>query len=231
MTISAEQLAAYADGELDELTAARVRREIDDNPALASELSRLTALRAMLAARFDPILEETVPERLRAPIDDAAKVISLDDVRQARRSFWQRPPVRFGFGAAIAASLVVTVLVGRHGGTETYADVQLAAALDGTLSGQAAPDGTRLLISFRDGSGAMCRGYAAPATSGIACHDDRGWKLKVVGATGKEQSAQYRQAGSADSAVMAQAQEMASGPAFDAAAEVEARQSGWSKHP
>ena len=232
MTISPELLAAYADGELDEMTAARVQRAIADNPELACDFNKLTELRSMLAARFDPILAEPVPERLSSPIEDAAKVVSLDAARQARQSLWQRPQFRFGAGAAIAASLVVAVLVGGRGGApQGYADTQLAAALDGTLSGQTAPDGTRLLISFRNGEGAACRGYTAQTASGIACHDDRGWKLKVLGGADAQQTTQYRQAGSADSAVMAAAQDMAAGPAFDVAAEDAARKTGWNIRP
>ena len=81
MTISPEQLAAYADGELDEITAARVRRAVEGDPHLASDLAQLTELHNMLAARFDPILAEPVPERLSSPIEDAAKV-SIDRTRQ-----------------------------------------------------------------------------------------------------------------------------------------------------
>ena len=232
MTISPELLAAYADGELDEMTAARVQRAIADNPELERDFAKLNELRSMLAARFDPILAEPVPERLSAPIQDAAKVVSLDAARQARQSLWQRPQFRFGAGVAIAASLVVAVLVGGRGGTpQGYADGQLAAALDETLSGQTARDGTRLLISFRNDEGVACRGYAAQTASGIACHDDRGWKLKVLGGADAQQTTQYRQAGSADSAVMAAAQDMTAGPAFDAAAEDAARKTGWNIRP
>lgn len=228
MTITPEQLAAYADGELDEVTAARVRLAMETDPALAEQLEQLTALRTMLTARFDPILAEPLPERLTQPIADVAKVVDLGAVRAARRSLWQRREFRFGAGAAIAASLVVAVLVGGRGGLpEGYADKQLAAALDGTLSGQAAPDGTRLLISFRDDGGQACRGYAAKDASGIACRDERGWKMRVLGAARTHSTTQYQQAGSSESAVMAAAQDMAQGPAFDTAAEEAARKTGW----
>ena len=228
MTPTPEQLAAYADGELDEVAAARVRKEIEADPALAEQLEQLTSLKAMLSARFDPVLSEPLPERLTQPIVDAAKVVDLGAVRAQRQSLWQRREFRFAAGAAIAASLVVAVLIGGRGDNPAgYAGTQLAAALDETLSGQTAPDGTRMLISFRDGSGLACRGYAAKDASGIACRDDRGWKVKPIGGRGEEQSTQYRQAGSEDAAVMAAAQDMAAGDALDAAAEQAARQSGW----
>ena len=228
MTITPEQLAALADGELDDVTALRVRRAVDADPALSAELARLSGLRALLTARFDPILTEPVPTRLTKPIEDAAKVINLGDHRDARRSLWQRPQFRFAAGSAIAASLVIAVLMGGPGETPNgYADDQLAAALDGTLSGQTAPDGTKLLLSFRDNRGAVCRGYAGYSASGIACRDGQGWKVKMVDSASERSTAQYQQAGSADGAIMTAAQDLAAGPAFDAAAEQAARAAGW----
>jgi len=228
MTVTPEQLAAYADGELDELTAARVRREIEADPALSEQLAKMQTLRAALSARFDPILAQPIPERLTQPIVDAAKVVDLGAVRAAKQSLWQRREFRFGAGAAIAASLVVAVLIGGRGGPPAgYADAQLASALDATLSGQTSPSGTRMLISFRDSAGQACRGYAGKQASGIACRDDRGWKLKMRGGAGQAQSTEYRQAGSEDAAIMAAAQDLAAGPALDAAGEEAARQSGW----
>ncbi len=228
MTITPEQLAAYADGELDDLAALRVRRAVDGDPALATELARLTGLRDILAARFDPVLTDPVPAQLTKPIEDAAKVVSLNDVRAARQSLWQRPQFRFAAGSAIAASLVIAVLVGGRGGTPSgYADSKLAAALDGTLSGQTAPDGTKLLLSFRDNGGSACRGFASPSVGGIACRDGQGWKLKMIGQPGVTSTTQYQQAGSADAAIMAAAQDMAVGAAFDANSEAAARKAGW----
>ena len=228
MTITPQQLAAYADGELDDLTAARVRRAVEADPALANELARQAALRTMLAARFDPVLAQPVPVRLTASLEAATKIVSLSDVRAARQSLWQRPQFRFGAGAAIAATLVIAVLVGRPVSSPSgYADGQLAAALDGVSSGQSAPDGTKLLLSFRTDNGTACRGFAGKSASGIACHDAHGWKLEAAGGAGQQQTTQYQQAGSGDAAIMAAAQDMAAGPALDAAAEQAARSAGW----
>ena len=228
MTVLPEQLAAYADGELDELTAARVRREIEADPALAAELAQLTALRGMLAARFDPVLAEPVPERLTRPLSEAAKVVDLSEVRAARQSLWQRPAFRLAAGSAIAASLVAVVMIGQRPTAQSgYADTQLAAALDGTLSGQTAGDGTHMLLSFRTAQGTACRGYSGAAKSGIACRDAQGWKIQQTGAGGVKGTGEYQQAGSADAAIMAAAQDLADGPALDAAAEEAARKAGW----
>ena len=228
MTMTPEQLAAYADGELDEITAARVRLAIEADPALAEQLDKLTSLNAILSARFDPILAEEVPVRLTQSIEEAVKVVDLGAVRAQRQSIWQRREFRFASGMAIAASLVVAVLVGGPGGVPSgYADSQLASALDGTLSGQSAPDGTRVLISFRNADAQYCRGYSSKQQSGIACRDNQGWKVKALGGGGTEQSTEYRQAGSDDAAVMAAAQDMARGTALDASEESQARQNRW----
>ncbi len=232
MTISPEQLAAYADGELDEVTASRVRRAVADDPDLARELDKLTALHRMLVARFDPIVTEPVSERFTTLIDAASKVVDLSEVRTARHRVWQRPQFQRGAVAAIAACLLATVMVsGRGGAPAGYADTQLAAALDETMSSETGADGTKLLISFRDSKGTACRGYVAKDTSGIACHDSRGWKLEILGGAKAKQTSQYRQASSADASIMAAAQEMASGPALDLAGEKEAREGGWRAAP
>lgn len=228
MTILPEQLAAYADGELDEVAATRVQYAVENDPELARELGRLVALRLALAARFDPILTEPVPERLINVIEDAGKVINLSDVRAERQTMWQRPQFRLGAGAAIAASLIVALLVGGRGGTpQGYADTQLTAALDGALSGETGADGTRLLISFRDRNGAACRGYSGLEASGIACRDDHGWKLNMLDGSAAQHTTEYQQAASENASIMAAAQNMAAGPALDAAAEKDARDAGW----
>ena len=228
MTITPEQLAAYADGELDDVTAARLRREIAADPALVQQLAQLTALRGMLAARFDPVLAEPLPARLTQPLTEAAKVVDLSEVRAARQNVWQRPVFRLAAGSALAASLVAVLLIGqRPAGPSGYADTQLAAALDGTLSGQTASDGTHLLLSFRTADGTACRGYSGASASGIACRDPQGWKIRQTGAGGTKATGEYQQAGSADAAIMAAAQDLADGPALDAAAEEAARKAGW----
>ena len=138
-----------------------------------------------------------------------------------------RPPAR-RTSSAIAASLVVTLLIAGHDeAPQGYADTQLAAALDDTLSGQTAPSGTRLLVSFRDRKGAACRAYSSQTATGIACHDETGWKVEASGPAGSKQTTQYKQAGSADATIMAAVQDMAVGPAFDTVAEEFNRKTGW----
>lgn len=229
MTVSDEQLAAYADGELSELEAAQVRRAVAADPALARQLEQLEALKSVLSAHFDPVLTQPVPDRLTAPIAAAAKVVDLGAVRAARRGWLQQPAVRFGSLAALAAALVMVIFIGR--GSEPvgagYAPAELAAALGEGLSGQKAADGTKLLLSFRDNSGNACRAFSGQGQSGIACHDAKGWKLVKTGAAGGGSGSEYQQAGSEDAAIMAAAQDMAAGDAMTPEEEAAARQAGW----
>jgi hypothetical protein len=74
-------------------------------------------------------------------------------------------------------------------------------------------------LSFRDRAGNYCRGYARQSVAGIACRDEDGWRIhKEVGADLRA-SAEYRQAGNVPEPVMIAIQDMAAGPALDAAAE------------
>ncbi|MGH6786660.1 MAG: anti-sigma factor family protein [Novosphingobium sp.] len=226
MTVTPEQIAAYADGELDELTAARIARAVADSPELAAQLAAHLGLRDTLSAHFAPILEEPVPEAIGAPIAAAAKVVDLGAVREQRAAWWRAPAVRWG-APALAASLALAVLLPRGGETaEGYAPTQLAAALEATSSGTAT-NGTRVLLSFRDKAGAFCRGYASPAQSGIACKDDAGWKLRMTAGGSAAQAGEFRQAGSGEAAVMAAAQDLAAGSALDGPGERAARANGW----
>ncbi|MDE2436602.1 MAG: hypothetical protein KGM49_10110 [Sphingomonadales bacterium] len=233
MTISPEMLAAYADGELDQLSAARVERALGDDPDLARQLEALLALKDKLNAHFAPILDQPVPEQITAPIADAAKVVDLSAVRAARQRWFERPALRYGGGAiaaALALVLVLVMTVNRTGdGAPGMAGEELARALDSQRSGVVGPGGTKVLLSFRDHGGALCRGYAEKAGSGIACREDSGWHIRTHGANASAEQGAYRQAGSADAAVMAAAQDMAGGPALDADEEAKAIAAGWKR--
>ena len=229
MIVTDEQLAAFADGELSEFEAAQVRRAVEADPALARQLAALEGLKSALSAHYDPILAEPVPSALSDPIAQAGKVIDFKAAREVRRRWFQRPAVRYAALPALAASLVLVIFVGRggDGGAAGYAEPQLAAALDGTPSGQAAGDGTKMLLSFRNQAGSACRAYSGSAGAGIACHEDKGWKVVKSGADGAGSGSEYQQAGSDDADIMAAAQDMAAAGAMAPEEEEAARKSGW----
>ena len=229
MTVSTEMLAAYADGELSEFEAAQVRRAVEADPVLADQMAALEGLKAALAAHYDPILAQPVPAALSDPIVQAGKVIDLSAAREARQRWFQKPVVRYAGLPALAASLLIVVFVGRGGenGTADYAAPQLAAALDGTLSGETGGDGTKLLLSFRNQSGSACRAFSGSAATGIACHDDKGWKLVKTGAARSRSGSEFQQAGSGEADIMTAAQDMAATGTMEPEEEAAARKAGW----
>lgn len=231
MTITREQIAAYADGELSGDELATVEAAVEADPALKKQVAQHRMLKATLGAHFAPILDDPVPERLSAAVGGGGEVIDFAAARAKRQEPPRRVP-RWAWvaGSALAASLALAVFLPRMGGGAhgDYADTHLAAVLDNQLvaGGQGASD-TRVLLSFADKRGELCRAFASDARSGIACRDDSGWRIAKTMGAGDAETGEYRQAGSAEAALMTAVQDMAEGPALDASQEAAARAKGW----
>ena len=224
MTPDDERLMAYADGELGPIEAKRVAAAIAADPALAAVVDAQRRLRERLAAGFAPVAAEPVPDRFAAMLNRT--VVPLPAGRSAVRRFAAQ-------AAAIAATLVLGVTIGRgwtEGAVTTargglIASGELSRALDRQLSGAAGA--TRLLASFKDGRGRYCRVFAAQDLDGVACRDQGDWRIERAAASAPGSATAYRQAGSANAAVMADAQELMAGDPLDPAAERAARARDW----
>lgn len=231
MSVTDEQIAAYADDELEGAERAAVETAMAADPAISRKVDAHRALKAKLGAHFAPILDQPVPDRLAdllKPQGGGAEVVSFAAERQKRGLV---PMVRRWApiaGPALAASLVLALWQPWQGGTpEGYADTQLAAALDDQLvASQGADAETRILLSFESDGGDLCRAYRGTDTGGIACRDDTGWKLERQFALDGAPATEFRQAGS-EMDLLAAAQDMATGGALDAEAEAEAKRRGW----
>jgi len=226
VSVTPEELAAFADGELAEPRRSQVAAEIAQDPQLAEQVERHRLLREQLAAHFAPILDQPVPEELKALLGGGeAKVADLTTARQ-RRAF-----PRWGWiaGPALAASLALAVfLPGGDGAPESYAGTELAALLDDRLVAQQGGDeAVRVLLSFRDEAGAFCRAFAGADESGIACRDETGWQLRFETEGTDRQGTDYRMAGAEAAELLERAQDMAVGPALDMAEEEAARTASW----
>jgi len=225
MSVTREELAAFADGQLDEPRRRELAAAVAADPALAAEVERHRVVRQRLSAHFAPILDQSVPERLTALVGSAEpKVVDLTGAKQrvAARRF---PRWGWSVGPALAASLALAVFLPRGG---DYADPQLAAVLDGQLVATQTDDApTRILISFQDKNDKFCRAFAGNAESGIACKDAKGWRLRETQGGSTPRQADYRMAASASAELMAKAQEMAAGPALTADEELAARAQHW----
>lgn len=237
MSYDPATVAAFVDGELDDLTARRIAREAESDAALAAEIARHRALRARLTAHYAPVAEEAVPERLRALLVDAASETGIDTSlarrREAKRARFA--PVHWG---AMAASLALGLTIGlkpwmpaadvTEANGALVASGDLAEALDTQLaSNQAAGAMVRIGLSFRDRQGRTCRSFESREVGGIGCRDGGRWTLeRIIG--GKRQG-DYRQADSG--ALAADAAAMMAGEPFDAEAERAARDGGWRAQP
>ena len=238
MTITPEEIAALADGELSGEQADRVAAAIRSDPLLQRQFDAHRLLKQSLAAHFAPMLEQPLPPRLTASLtasetgsgDPIGAVIDLAEVRTRRKHFQNPSTWRWG-GGAIAASLVLGVglltfdnLSAPHQG---YADTRLASLLDETLvASQSSAADRKILLSFSNGEGELCRAYLSPPQSGIACRDDTGWRIDETGSGKQDAAAEYRMASSA-AVIIEAAQEMAVGNALTAEEEADARRRGW----
>lgn len=235
MTITPELLAAYADGELDAEAAREIEEEIAGDPELRAKLAAHRALRARLAAHFAPIADQPVPDRLvQAVTGGAAEAEVIDFAAEARKRRAAPVPRRWGriAGPALAASLVLALVGINLLPSGDYARGDLARALDGQLvATQKNEAPVRILLSFRDKDGIYCRGFAGKVRSGIACRDDRGWRLRKLVGGDESATTEYRQAGNPNMAVMAAIEDMAQGPALSAVEEETAARKGWRDNP
>lgn len=231
-----ELLMAYADGELDPILTKQVERAIAQDPELAAQVKQHKQLRAMLADRFQPIAEAPVPEKFMNMLEPA-KVVDLAGARATRNAPSATQRWRYwGTGGAIAASLVLGLMIGqginqgpvgsRDGAL--VASGALAQTLDTQLAAAQPIDApVRILVSFQDQSGQLCRSFSGAALSGIACQDGKGWVLRQTRGGVATQKAEFRQAGSADAALLADAQAMMDGDPLDANGEARAKANGW----
>jgi hypothetical protein len=232
MSFDPATIAAFVDGELDDLTARRIERDAENDPALAAEIARHRALQAQLQAHYAPVIDEAVPERLRALLATSTKVdASLAVRREAKRVRFA--PVHWG---AIAASLALGLALGLRpwmppaSVTEANGTIiaagPLAEALGTQLaSSQSTNAAVRIGLSFEDKAGRYCRSFESKSLNGIGCRGDGGWHLErtIQGQTGTD----YRQASSGELAAAAAA--MMTGDPLDAAAERQARDKGWAR--
>ncbi|WP_033074711.1 anti-sigma factor family protein [Sphingopyxis sp. MWB1] len=245
MTFDPETIAAFVDGELDDLTAHRITREAETNAALAAEIARHRALRDRLAAHYAPVAEEPVPDRLTALLAGASEqsgdriVDSLAERRAAREAkgrsrHWLMGQWSGAQWGAMAASLALGLTIGLRpwapAAPVAMADGMvvaagpLAQALDTQLaSNQTGDAAVRIGMSFRDRQGRYCRSFESDALDGIGCHSANGWALERTQAG--TASSEFRQASSSGLAQAAAA--MMVGAPLDGAAERAARDAGW----
>lgn len=228
-------LMAFVDGELSEADRDRIKEAVAADPALRSRLEAQQRLRARLAAHYAPVVEEPVPERLKAMLE--MNVVDFAAARERRvRPLWQNL-------TALAATLVLGLAIGRMvewpGGEPIgvengalIAEGSLADALDGQLASTQADDAaTAIGVTFARADGHLCRTFMRRDLAGLACREPTGWRLVVATQGSAPSAGEYRQAASGGVLVMEAAQALMAGEPLDADAERQARDSGWRRGP
>lgn len=228
-----ERIIAYVDGELGPIEALRFERAMADDPGLAEQVTKHRALRDRIAGHFAPIALEPIPDRLTDMLDQRPNVVVFPQRKPAPRVPAYR---RWGaIAATLAAGVIAGQLLPRAGGpaiTESHgtivAQAALAHALDTQLASAGPAGGYVMGVSFRDRSGSYCRTFADEKATGIGCHQNDRWQVPLLIATESHGTATvYRQAGSANPAILQVVQDMAAGAPLDAAQEKDARDRGW----
>lgn len=222
-----ETVMAFADGELDDVTAARVARALADDPALAAEVEMFRASRARAAAAMGPLLKAAVPPGLSLSVfamverdrearaqaaAPGANIVSFDNQRESRRKtpYWLLP---------VAAALVL--MIGGTGGYFLGAklpapvpaefasidDPAIIQALSEIPSGKTidVPGTGRTIepvLSFQLEDGTLCREYKlkGPEAKGlvsIACLEQDNWKTHFLMAATRPDEG-YEPAGSTE---------------------------------
>ncbi|MGE0597034.1 MAG: anti-sigma factor [Hyphomonadaceae bacterium] len=189
MRIDDATLMAFLAGDLPTEEYAHVEAALEDDPKLAARLQRIRGVRTALRSVYDSVVEEPIPEHLRALLGDVASSeppasAPPADPPPPRRAVRWAPLI-----AAAAAGLIIGVLaasVARFGGGELasrsdglHAEGALAQALDQQLSTD--DSGVSIGFSFR-AEGRVCRTfvYAARSYSGFACRTGEGWSVRAL---------------------------------------------------
>ena len=231
MTIDDERFFAWLDGELPKDEAALVEAEVARSPELARAARQHRAMQARLKATFDPIAEAPVPDRIR-PKADLIDFAAAKGKRERRH--WGSPAQ----WAAMAATLAIGVIGGRmmapasHGPVEVqggriYAAAALDRALGSELASVPSSGPVRIGLTFRDQAGEICRTFADPQSSGLACRNDGRWQVRGLFAASEGQGGSYRMAAGMDPNLAALVGSTIAGEPFDAAREKAAKERGW----
>ena len=238
MTLSNEELAAFADGETDDEETRRIAALAAQSPELQDAILRHRLVRGEIAAAFSPILAEEVPDRLQALLRSPPSRPSI----RSRMAQFVRPRIALRSPAwPIGAALAMGVLAGllmlpwnpfRGSAVNQNAQGALAQALDRQLaSAQSTAAPIRIGLSFRAKDGRNCRTYVdSPAlAAGVACRSSGGWTIVASApAEPAEGTGPYGMAGTGmPDKIRATVAQLAAGEPFDATAERRARDAGW----
>ena len=235
--VNDETFFAWLDGDLDSAEAERVATEVAADPKLSAMAAEHRAMHARLRHAFDPVADAPVPEPLIAALGSPqpAEVVDLASARRAREARrWGSMPQWGAMAATLAVGILVGTMVPQQRGAapvavqggHLYAAASLNRALDTQLA--SAPRGdTRIGMTFRDTAGAVCRSFTTSASSGLACRDSGGWRVRGLFAAPEGQGTDYRMAAGMDPNLAALVDSTMAGEPFNAEQEKQEKARGW----
>jgi len=202
-TFSDETVMRYVDGELDEETSALLEAELATDADLNRRLEMFAETRMAAQEALRPMLDEPVPEQLRASVEAMvakAKAPPADQsapigTGKARLLSPANDWIRLAAAACIAAVLgvVAGMMLGDREPTNglqiaDIGDGSLAAALRSVPTGsEKALDGGafKAIASFRDNRQALCREFEVAMAgnsrvTSVACVEAGQWKLRFA---------------------------------------------------
>jgi len=246
VTFDDETLMAYADGELDPAQRAAIAAALEKDPALAARVEKHRALRTAVASAFATVIDQPVPDRLRAAATGNAAPAerARGNVVQFPTRGTRAPATSWGGREwfAMAASLVLGVVIswrafspGSAGAITAsngalVAHGTLATALDQQLASNQANDAAvKIGLTFKARDGSYCRSFALSAggITGLACRAGAEWHIPVT-ASADAAGGDFRQAaGAIPPAVMQAIEARIAGDALAAPEEARARDAGW----
>lgn len=192
----------------------------------------LKAERRRMAAAFGDVLDEPVPDRLKALLAEpapVARVVDLGVVRARRQGMNS-----WAAWGGMAATLVLGTLIGTRLAPpgeddqgRLVASGAIARALDTQLA--SAPAGpVAVQISFKAKDGRWCRSFSTADAAGLACREaDGAWALRQVAAASAAGNGMRQAASALPPSVLAAVDAAMAGEALNAEQEKAARDAGW----
>jgi hypothetical protein len=241
MSFSDETLAAYVDGELDPAAAAEIEEAARQDPRIEERIARYRALRNRLQAAYAAELDEPVPDRLLAALQNPAPRPSTAVADLAAR--W-----RYSLAASVLIAVGAGFFAWRYSHPASMENMDgtliargaLATGLSDQLSGPvpsgSGPSGStvRIGLSFVAKSGNYCRTFSLSTDAGLACRRAGRWEILALekGVSAEGAGSGFRTASSAMPAKVLEAVErQMAGEPLDRAGEIAARGNGWNNVP
>ena len=190
----------------------------------------LKAERRRMAAAFDEVLHEPVPDRLQALLaEPAAQVVDLGGARTQRRGM-----ASWAAWGGMAATLVLGTLIGTRlapAGLDAHGNLIATGEIETALNRYLAhysPGEVAVQISFKDKGGRYCRTFSTYESAGLACRQPSGtWSIRHVAALPPSAHVMQQAASSLPPSVLTAVDDTIVGEALNGTQEAAARDAGW----